>query len=53
MKNVFVLLLISPIIYIGLKNLFVAFFIKKNFCGSCDKCGSLQNPRCSASSDKK
>ncbi len=39
MKDLIVFLIISPIVYIGLKNIYDAVFVKKSFCGSCTKCG--------------
>ena len=39
MKSLIVLIIISPIIYIGMKNLILVLLAKKGVCGSCTRCG--------------
>ncbi len=47
MKSLVVLLVISPIIFMGMKSLWTAIFVKKSLCGTCSKCaaGNFCNPK--------
>lgn len=50
MKDLIVLLIISPLIIIGFKNLWDIIVRRKSSCGSCTRCGTTQE-NCSLSTE--